>query len=132
MLCNLDFRALRDLFILLKGAKGGFFGKGRRGGIKLFFVKHKLLSWNVGGLNKRNKRLRVNNLLREWKANLVCLQETKLELLYMADMHSLWGCLHVDWCYMGLRRTSSGISLMWDRRVVKKLSVWGTLLTLVL
>jgi len=42
-------------------------------------MKPKILSWNVRGLNKGDKRLRVRNLLRQWKANIICLQDTKLE-----------------------------------------------------
>ena len=38
----------------------------------------KILSWNVRGLNDCRKRLIVKNLLREWKCDVICLQETKL------------------------------------------------------
>jgi hypothetical protein len=36
-------------------------------GLSFSFMKPKLLSWNVRGLNEWNKYLRVRNLLREWK-----------------------------------------------------------------
>ena len=39
----------------------------------------KLLSWNVRGLNVLEKRLQIRNLLRTWRADIVCLLETKLE-----------------------------------------------------
>ena len=42
----------------------------------------KLLSWNVRGLNDFSKRLRVKNLHKQWKADLVCLQEMKLRVCY--------------------------------------------------
>ena len=38
----------------------------------------KILSWNVRGLNDCRKRSIVKNLLREWKYDVICLQETKL------------------------------------------------------
>ena len=38
----------------------------------------KFVSWNVRGLNEQDKRLQVRNLIRKWKADIVCLQETKL------------------------------------------------------
>ena len=41
----------------------------------------KIVSWNVRGLNEQDKRLRVRNMFRKWKADIVCLQETKLELI---------------------------------------------------
>jgi exonuclease III len=37
-------------------------------------MKLSILSWNVRGLNKRDKRLRVSNLLRDWKVDIVCFQ----------------------------------------------------------
>lgn len=63
-------------------------------------MKPKILSWNVSGLNERDKQLRVKNLLREWKVDIVCLQETKLEHLSRVVAHSLWGCQHVGWWYV--------------------------------
>jgi N-acyl-L-homoserine lactone synthetase len=39
-----------------------------RGGVFRFLMKPKLLTWNVRGVNDREKRLRVRNLLRECKA----------------------------------------------------------------
>jgi exonuclease III len=32
----------------------------------------------VRGLNKKSKRLRISNLLRDWKVYIICLQETKV------------------------------------------------------
>jgi exonuclease III len=42
------------------------------------------------------KCLRVRNLLREWKVDIVCFQETKLEVMSRSVVRSLWGCHHVD------------------------------------
>jgi exonuclease III len=39
----------------------------------------KIICWNVGGLNDAGKRFRVSNLLKNWKPEVVCLQETKME-----------------------------------------------------
>jgi exonuclease III len=35
-------------------------------------MKPKILSWNVRGLNEGQKRLRVRNLLQDWKVDIVC------------------------------------------------------------
>ena len=80
----------------------------------------KLLSWNVRGLNEVDKRLQIRNLLRSWKADIVCLQETKLEWITRVIVRSIWGCSYVDWLYLGSDGASGGILLMWDRRVVEK------------
>jgi exonuclease III len=52
----------------------------------------KLISWNIRGLNQGGKRLKVRYLLRQWKADIICLQETKLELISSSFVRSLWGC----------------------------------------
>ena len=56
----------------------------------------KIISWNVRGLNVQDKRLRVRNLISKWGPDVVCLQETKLGLINIAVIRSLWGNQHVD------------------------------------
>ena len=80
----------------------------------------KLLSWNVRRLNEVAKRLQIRNLLRAWKVDIVCLQETKLEWINRGIVRSIWGCPFVDWLYLGSDGASGGILVMWDRRVVEK------------
>ena len=81
----------------------------------------KLQSWNVRGLNDRDKRHQVRYLLKLWGADVICLQETKLDLITRGIVQSLWGIHHVDWVYLGFEGASGGILLMWDRRVVEKI-----------
>ena len=66
----------------------------------------KIISWNVRGLNDRDKRLRVRNLVRKWGLDVICLQKTKMELITRAVIRSLWDGQHVDsfifrflWCF---------------------------------
>lgn len=42
-------------------------------------MKLKVLSWNVCGLNDAGKRETLKSLLYKWKADVICLQETKIE-----------------------------------------------------
>ena len=81
----------------------------------------KIISWNVRGLNDLNKRLRVRYLLRSWKADIICLQETKLDLVTKGLVRNIWGVHHVDWLYLGSSGASGGILLMWDTRVMEKI-----------
>jgi exonuclease III len=60
-------------------------------------MKPKIISWNVRSLNDKEKRLGIRGLLREWKANIVCLQETKMDVITREVVRSLWGCHHVGW-----------------------------------
>jgi hypothetical protein len=43
-----------------------------------------------------------------------------MDVITSEVVRSLWGCHHVDWCYMGASGASGGILIMWDRRVVEK------------
>ena len=56
----------------------------------------KLLSWNVRGLNNPRKRDVVKNLLREWKCDIVCLQESKLGNTSSILVKNIWGNPFVD------------------------------------
>ena len=69
----------------------------------------RIVSWNVRGLNEQDKKLRVRNLIRKWKADIVCLQETKMELINRGTICSLWGG---STCGLALFRF--GGCLWWD------------------
>jgi exonuclease III len=86
------------------------------------FMKHKIISWNVRGLNERDKRLRISNLLRLWKVDIICLQKTKMESISNNFVQSLWGCPYMDWCRVDSRGASGGILIMWDRRAVSRIN----------
>lgn len=55
-----------------------------------------------------------------WKIDIVCLQETKLELVKRAVVRSLWECWCMDWCNMGSMGNFGSILLMLNGRVVEK------------
>ncbi|KAG6634121.1 hypothetical protein CIPAW_12G097200 [Carya illinoinensis] len=82
-------------------------------------MKPKILSWNVRGLNSPNKRLRVKNLIRDWKADIICLQETKLKHVDRSIIRSLWSCVYAGWASLPSKGASGGIIVMWDKRVIE-------------
>ncbi|XP_022850571.1 uncharacterized protein LOC111372446 [Olea europaea var. sylvestris] len=77
----------------------------------------KIVCWNVRGLNEAGKRLGVGNLLRDWKADIVCLQETKLETVSRAVVSSLWGGQHIGYQFVGSVGALGRVLIMWDTRV---------------
>jgi exonuclease III len=81
----------------------------------------KIIAWNIQGLNNINKRIRTRNLIRMWKADVICLQETKLEVIDSRMVRSIWGSLYVDWASLGSNEASGGILVMWDKRVVERM-----------
>ena len=84
-------------------------------------MKPKIIMWNVRGLNALKKKLRIRGLLKEWKANIVRLIETKMDVIILEVVGNLWGGQHVEWMYKEANEASWGILLLWDRRVVEKI-----------
>ena len=80
----------------------------------------KFLSWNVRGLNNPHKRDFVKNLLREWKCNIVCLQESKLDSTNSTLVKNLWGSPFVDFEALDTLHTTGVVILMSDRRIFEK------------
>ena len=77
----------------------------------------KIISWNVRVLNDKEKRLKIRNFLRSWRADIVCFQETKLEWVNSGLVRSIWSCPFIDWLYLGSKGASGGILLI-DRKSV--------------
>ena len=83
----------------------------------------RLLSWNVRGLNNPRKRVVCKNLLKEWKCDIVCFQESKVSSCNVAFVRSLWGSPFIDRAALDAMQTSGGVLLIWDKRVFEKLDV---------
>ena len=79
-----------------------------------------LLSWNVKGLNNPQKREVCKNLLKEWKCDIVCYQETKLASTNSSVVRSLWGSPFLDWVALDVVNTTGGVLLVWDKIVYEK------------
>lgn len=60
-------------------------------------MRIKILSWNVRGLNDSRKQSTIKSLLMKWKADIVCLQETKIEDWSQQLVNSLWGNRWASW-----------------------------------
>ena len=84
----------------------------------------RLLSWNVRGLNNPWKREVCKNLLKDWKCDIVCLQETKVSSIDMVFVRSLWGSPFIDWAVLDAVQSSGGVLLIWDKRVFEQLDIF--------
>jgi hypothetical protein len=81
----------------------------------------RILSWNIRGLNNPQKCERVKFWLRQWKYDIICLQETKLESVDRRIIRRLWGNPYVDWEVLEAVGISGWVLMLRDKRVVEKL-----------
>ena len=63
----------------------------------------------------------MKNLLKEWKCEIVCFQETKLDCTNSITVRSLKGNSYVDWVALDAIHTAGGILVIWDTRVYEKI-----------
>ena len=84
------------------------------------FMDHglRIVVWNVCGLNARAWRFAACSLLDTTVASIVCLQETKMELLCSSVVLDTLGSEFDDYTYLLANGTRGGILLAWKSRVV--------------
>lgn len=89
-------------------------------------MKLKFVSWNVCGLNDRDKRVAVKAVLRSAKVDVVCLQETKMEVFGAEVVQEILGGRFMEWLHLPAMGTTGGVLLYWDSRVVGKEKEFGS------
>ena len=77
-------------------------------------MKFKILSWNVRVVNALDKRKVIKNFLRSYKADLVCLQETKVQEMTIDLVRSLGVGRCLNWKALNAEGFAGGILLLWD------------------
>ena len=79
-------------------------------------MKVKILSWIVKGVNDPEKRKFIRNFIRAQRVDLVCLQETKIQGMNKALVHSIGVGRLLDWKALDAEGSAGGILLFWDKR----------------
>ena len=82
-------------------------------------MKIEIISWNIRGANDRNKRKVIKALIRSQRADLVCLQETKIQDMSRGIVHSLGVGRFLDWGAMSAMGAAGGVVVFWDKRVLE-------------
>ena len=77
-------------------------------------MKFKILSWNVRGANAPDKRKVIKNFLRSYRADLVCLQETKVQEMTIDLVRSLGVVRQLNWKELNAEGSAGGILFLWD------------------
>ena len=93
------------------------------GSVQKVLMLIRILSWNVRGINDKDKRKVVKAFLRLQRADLVCLQETKCKLMLDLVVRSLGFGRFVNWGSVHSRGQAGGILVFWDWRVLELLEM---------
>ena len=80
-------------------------------------MKFKILSLNVRGANAPDKRKVIKNILRSYRADLVCLQETKVQEMTIDLVRSLGVGRRLNWKALNVEG-SAGVSFCFGTTVV--------------
>ena len=86
-------------------------------------MKVKILYWNVRGVNDSKKRNVIRNFIRTQRADLVCLQETKIQGMNKALVHGIGVGRFLDWKALDAEGIAKGILLFWDKRKLSPVKV---------
>ncbi|KAJ9704109.1 hypothetical protein PVL29_005411 [Vitis rotundifolia] len=76
----------------------------------------KILSWNVRGVNDSSKRKLIKSIVRKQKVDLLCIQETKMQVMSEGVVRSLGSGIFLDWRVLNAIRSAGGILICWDKR----------------
>ena len=81
----------------------------------------KLMSWNVRGANDVNKRRIIKSMVRKQKVDLMCIQETKIQLMTDGVLKSLGVGRFLDWRTLEAVGAVGGVLICWDNRSLELL-----------
>ena len=79
-------------------------------------MKVKILSWNVRGANDSSKRKVSKTFIRNQRVDLICIQETKMQLMTDSIARSLGSRRFLDWKAANAEGALGGIFICLDRR----------------
>lgn len=82
-------------------------------------MDHKILSWNIRGLEQEEKIIAIRNSIRRNNATIYAIQETKKELVDEALIRSLWGSNACNFIHLPSIGASGGIIIMWKEGVCR-------------
>lgn len=87
----------------------------------------KILSWNVRGLGRPSKRHLVKDFLSSVKADIVCFQESKLQVIHRSLWNTIGGKYLDSFEFIPTFGSAGGIIMSWDSsKVIGSLIHSGT------
>ena len=74
----------------------------------------KLISYNVRGLGRGVKWGAIRRMIKQETVDLICLQETKKEMVDKPMCQALWGNVDVNWEMLPATNSAGGILCLWS------------------
>lgn len=74
----------------------------------------KIISWNIRGLGRREKRRGIRRLLSQRKVDILFLQETKKDSINPNMVNSFWPSTNFDFASVNASGLAGGILCAWD------------------
>ncbi|XP_028107655.1 uncharacterized protein LOC114306583 [Camellia sinensis] len=88
------------------------------GGLQwLIYVVMKMLSWNIRGVEKPEKKRQIKKLLFDRKINMVLLQETKLSSISEVEVRRLWHRDRFEYMSVEAEGRAGGLLCIWNPEV---------------
>ena len=84
-------------------------------------MKMKILSWNVRGANDSSKRKVIKTFIRNQRADVICIQETKIQAMSDYIARSIGSGRFIEWKVVNAEGASGGILVCWDKRALEVL-----------
>lgn len=82
----------------------------------------KILSWNVRGLNNRDRRRLLKEMVRKSKAEVVLVQESKLELVDCWVIYDLNSFSRTGWISLPSIGAARGVIIFWNKDCIEELA----------
>lgn len=77
----------------------------------------KILSYNVRGLGSTAKRKTIRDLVSKEQVDMLCIQETKLQLVDQRICAQVWGDSELEWQAIPAENRGGGILCVWKRGI---------------
>lgn len=78
----------------------------------------RIISWNVRGINNQIAIRNIRKLVRETKATILLLQETKCQNWSDRSLEAIWDSTNHGWLVVNSEGAAGGLLISWDKQIV--------------
>jgi exonuclease III len=78
----------------------------------------RIISYNIRGLGGLAKKKEIQKLISSQKPKVLCIQETKMEVIEQSIITWMWGSSDCDFAFKPSEGRSGGLLTIWDSTVI--------------